>query len=115
MYFGYDSTWWRNLPLASQYAISTTPLRQTYDFAKSPTSEKAVLNPSYTDKSRCNIMVYIGLNYSFESFNNFIYQHYEGWTDNLNSLIHTIGQFTHQLDSHKKVQQMEDLTLHMIF
>lgn len=49
MYFGYDEPWWRNLTRAAQFAVSTTPLGMTYDFATSPTTKKAVLNPSYTD------------------------------------------------------------------
>ncbi|XP_045199216.2 L-amino-acid oxidase-like [Mercenaria mercenaria] len=49
MYFGYDNAWWRNLDKAASYAISMTPLRQTYDFAVSKTTSKGVLNPSYND------------------------------------------------------------------
>ncbi|XP_053380940.1 L-amino-acid oxidase-like [Mercenaria mercenaria] len=49
MYFGYDDAWWRNLSLAAPFAVSTTPLRQTYDYAESKSTAKAVLNPSYTD------------------------------------------------------------------
>ncbi|XP_053380279.1 L-amino-acid oxidase-like [Mercenaria mercenaria] len=32
IFFGYDKPWWRDLPLASKFAVSTTPLKQSMDF-----------------------------------------------------------------------------------
>ncbi|XP_053391126.1 L-amino-acid oxidase-like, partial [Mercenaria mercenaria] len=49
IYFGYDNAWWRNITMATKYAVSMTPLRQTYDFGVSKTNSKGVLNTGYSD------------------------------------------------------------------
>ncbi|XP_045199223.2 aplysianin-A-like [Mercenaria mercenaria] len=49
IFFGYDQPWWRQLPKATKYAVSMTPLSQTYDFGVSKTTSKGVLNTAYTD------------------------------------------------------------------
>ncbi|XP_052083730.1 aplysianin-A-like [Mytilus californianus] len=50
LYFSYDSPWWRRSPVYSDYLISDTPLRQTYDFGTSILNpSKSVLQAMYTD------------------------------------------------------------------
>ncbi|CAC5422907.1 unnamed protein product [Mytilus coruscus] len=50
LYFSYDSPWWRRSPVYSNYLISDTPLRQTYDFGTSILNpSKSVLQAMYTD------------------------------------------------------------------
>ncbi|XP_053380326.1 L-amino-acid oxidase-like [Mercenaria mercenaria] len=49
IYFGYDNAWWRNITMATNYAVSITPLRQTYDFGVSKKTSKGVLNTGYSD------------------------------------------------------------------
>ncbi|XP_052085266.1 L-amino-acid oxidase-like [Mytilus californianus] len=50
LYFSYDSPWWRRSPVYSNYIISDTPLRQTYDFGTSKLNPpKSVLQAMYMD------------------------------------------------------------------
>ncbi|XP_076081370.1 L-amino-acid oxidase-like [Mytilus galloprovincialis] len=50
LYFSYDYPWWRKSPVYSDYMISDSPLRQTYDFGTSKSNpQKSVLQAMYTD------------------------------------------------------------------
>ncbi|VDI77400.1 Hypothetical predicted protein [Mytilus galloprovincialis] len=50
LFLAYNFPWWRNSPVNSQYAISDTPLKQTYDFGTSKANPtKSILLPMYTD------------------------------------------------------------------
>ncbi|XP_071145582.1 aplysianin-A-like [Mytilus edulis] len=49
-FLAYNSPWWRRSPVYSNYAISDTPLKQTYDFGTSKaTPTKSLLLPMYND------------------------------------------------------------------
>ena len=51
-YLSYNSPWWKSSPLYSDYAISDTPLKQTYDFGTSKANPpNSVLQTMYTDKT----------------------------------------------------------------
>ncbi|XP_063438702.1 aplysianin-A-like [Mytilus trossulus] len=50
LYYSYESPWWRNSPVYSDYIISDTPFRQIYDFGTSTLNPpKSVLQATYTD------------------------------------------------------------------
>ncbi|CAC5422906.1 unnamed protein product [Mytilus coruscus] len=52
LYFSYDYPWWRRSPVYSDYIISDTPLRQTYDFGTSKLNPpKSVLQAMYMDNN----------------------------------------------------------------
>ncbi|CAG2184818.1 unnamed protein product [Mytilus edulis] len=49
-FLAYNSPWWRRSPVYSKYAISDTPLKQTYDFGTSKANPtKSLLLPMYND------------------------------------------------------------------
>ncbi|CAC5407339.1 unnamed protein product [Mytilus coruscus] len=49
-YLSYNLPWWRTSPFYSDYVISDTPLKQTYDFGTSKLNPlNSVLQPMYTD------------------------------------------------------------------
>ncbi|CAC5422902.1 unnamed protein product [Mytilus coruscus] len=50
LYFSYDYPWWRRSPVYSDYIISDTPLKQTYDFGTSKLNPpKSLLQAMYMD------------------------------------------------------------------
>ena len=53
LYLAFDKAWWRDLRLEDpgkpHYSLSDTPLRQTFKFDISKTTNMAVLNAGYTD------------------------------------------------------------------
>ena len=53
MYFAYDNPWWRQPDQLPHYSLSDTPLRQTFDFDKSASTQKIVINAAYTDSNLC--------------------------------------------------------------
>lgn len=57
IYFAYNYAWWHNLQKATKYAVSMTPLRQSYDFGVSKITSKGVLNVGYSDGGNKHVFV----------------------------------------------------------
>ena len=55
MYFASPSKWWADFDETPHLTISDTPLRQTFDYAKSEATGNYVLNAGYMDSNTCKI------------------------------------------------------------
>ena len=56
-YLAYDSDWWRVVDKTSWLTVSDTPLRQTFHYAHSGSSNSYVLNSAYTDSNACKMAI----------------------------------------------------------
>lgn len=52
LYFASPTKWWADYDVTPRLTVSTTPLRQTFDFAKSESTGNYVLNACYTDSNK---------------------------------------------------------------